>query len=200
MQNAINALINGGVVILPTDTVYGIACDAFCNSAKQKIYRIKQRSNKKHLPFIFSNFLHLSCFAKISLKQELIIKSLLPGPFTFILKSKLPAKKNVPQKIAARIPNCKLTTKLVKRFNRPIVATSANLSGKKEIKKSKEITQYFKSRVDCVLTSDQSPSGRPSVILDLSQDKIKIIRGDKAKIIKLLKHKENLNLVSLLLD
>lgn len=159
----------GGVIIYPTDTLYGLGADIFNEKAVKKIFKIKKRNFKKPISAMVSDFQDIKKIAFAGKRQEEIIKKLLPGTYTVILKKKniisdlLTAKS---KKIGIRIPKDNFCRALSK--NLPITATSANISGEKdfEIEKLKG--------VDVILTGGKT-SGKPSIIIDLTKKPFKIV-------------------------
>ena len=95
INKAVDVLRNGGVIIYPTDTVYGIGCDIFNREALQRVYDIKLESGTKLFSFICSDLKNISKYAKVSDYAYRVMKKLLPGPYTFVL----PAAKNAPKKL-----------------------------------------------------------------------------------------------------
>jgi len=142
INEAIKILRSGGLIVYPTDTIYGIACDATNKRAVNKIYKIKKRPKNKPLSILCSSKNMASKYVKGS-------KKILPGKYTFILpaRKKLPIHDNVSDNnIGIRIPN-HWCTKLARALGKPITATSANISGKKTPVTIKQIEKTFSSKV-----------------------------------------------------
>ena len=184
-----SALLQNKLAIIPTDTVYGIVCNAFCFCAKQKIFLIKKRSTKKQLPLMFSSIDSIKRFADLDTFQEGLIQKLLPGPFTFVVKSKPHLKHFLPKKIAVRVPDCKVTLKILKKIKFPVAATSTNISGKKEVKNANELTKYPGRKVCYVLHSDKKMLGTSSTIIDICEGVPKVLRmaGDDTQLLTKLR-------------
>jgi tRNA threonylcarbamoyl adenosine modification protein (Sua5/YciO/YrdC/YwlC family) len=169
-----DVLIDGGIVIYPTDTIYGIGCDISNPKAIEKICRIKNvDSSKAQLSFICRDLSHLSDYTKsIDTPLYRILKSHLPGPFTFIL----PASKQVPKilqnkkaTIGLRIPDNKICLALCNAIGRPIL--SASLPGDliEDYTDPEIIFENFKDKVNFVI--DGGIGGiEPSTIVDCSTD------------------------------
>ena len=185
-QKSINKVVlvikNGGVVICPTDTVYGFLADAANKKAVEKIFKIKKRLRSKPLPIFVSNIKKAKEIVQISAEQEAILKKKWPGKFTFILKLKSPSLRGTAvtkqSKIAIRIPNHKFLLSLLKKINRPLVQTSVNISGQPPLNKINDIIKKFarSDRAILVIDAGNLPKSNPSTIIDLSKDKIKILR------------------------
>lgn len=172
-RELIKKIKEGAVIIYPTDTVYGIGCDALNYIAVERIRKIKQRDEKP--------------FSVIAPNKEWIIKNFyvnkhyierLPGPFTFILrikKSGIVASNVTNNKtLGVRLPNHKLTTKLQKA-GIPFITTSVNISGKEPITSIEEIPNEILKNVDLVI-DDGKLDNNPSIIIDLTEKLAKIIR------------------------
>ena len=129
IHEAINVLARGGIVLYPTDTVYGLGANIFNNKAVRRIFEIKKRSLLKPLSILVRDVENIHLVSKISLKQKQYIMDYLPGPYTFILKK----QKIIPRVITSgssyvgvRVPDSKLACCLAGIF--PITTTSANIS------------------------------------------------------------------------
>lgn len=178
INKAVSVLKNGGIIIYPTDTVYGIGCDIFNKSALEKVQSIKNDPDIKLLSFICPSFKDIANYAIISDSAYRMMKYLLPGPYTFIL----PAAKLVPKKlwtkrktIGIRIPNHKVALKLVEELGNPIISTSTTRRNGEILVDPNEIRSIFNSRVDLMLASGNL-SGTPSSVIDLSEDEPVVIR------------------------
>lgn len=169
-------LKQGGIIIYPTDTLYGLGADIFNPKAVKKIFVIKGRNFNKPISIAVSDFRAITKLAVVNKKQIQYIKGLLPGPFTIILKK----KKCVPKiltagsrKVGIRIPNSKFCQQLTK--NLPITATSANIAGQKPTQNIKKLATIFADKIDLILVGKKL-SGRASVIIDLTETPPKIIQ------------------------
>lgn len=178
INKAVDVLKNGGVIIYPTDTVYGIGCDIFNKEALQRIKHIKIDPEIKLLSFICSGFKDISKYAKISDYAYRTMKHLLPGPYTFIL----PAAKQVPKKlwskrktVGIRIPDNPIALKIVDELGNPIISTSATNRKGDVLFDPSEIRSIFNLQVDLML-SFGSLSGISSSVIDLSEDEPVIVR------------------------
>ena len=131
MDVVVECMQKGGLVVFPTDTIYGLGCDVYSHKAAERLAAIKgKRLEKAEFSFIFSDLRHLSDFTK-QLDKEVfkLLKKNLPGPFTFIL----PANSNVPKifkgkkkTIGIRVPDNKIVLELVKMLGNPILTTSVH--------------------------------------------------------------------------
>ena len=182
IQRVVDLLGNGGVIIYPTDTVYGIGCDIFKARAVERVARIKGlRPEKARFAFICSDLSHLSDFARhVDNSTFKLMKSYLPGPYTFIL----PAGHQVPRSIkqhrktvGIRIPDNNIILEIVRMLGHPILTTS--------LKEEDEILEYptdpeliseeYGDLVDLVI--DGGYGGMiPSTIIDCTQDEPVVVR------------------------
>lgn len=178
INKAINILKEGGVIIYPTDTVYGIGCDIFNKQALDRVKEIKSNPDIKLLSFICPDLKDIAKYAKVSDYAYKTMKRLLPGPYTFIL----PAAKNVPKKlwskrktVGIRIPDHPVALKIVEGLGNPIVSTSTTTRKGELIIDPQEIKSVFNSQVDLMLASGNL-SGKPSSVIDLSGEEPVIVR------------------------
>ncbi len=178
INKAINILKEGGVIIYPTDTVYGIGCDIFNKEALDRVKQIKSNPDIKLLSFICPNLKDIAKYARVSDYAYKTMKRLLPGPYTFIL----PAAKNVPKKlwgkrktVGIRIPDHPVALKIVQGLGNPIVSTSTTTRKGELLVDPLEIRSVFDFQVDLMLASDKI-SGNPSSVIDLSGEEPVIVR------------------------
>jgi tRNA threonylcarbamoyl adenosine modification protein (Sua5/YciO/YrdC/YwlC family) len=178
INKAVEVLKSGGVIIYPTDTVYGFGCDIFCKEALERIYYIKQDSGTKLFSFICPNLKDISKYANVSDYAYKTMKKLLPGPYTFVL----PAAKEVPKKlwtkrrtVGIRIPNNNIALTLAKELGNPIVSTSVTNRKGENLFNPLEMKIIFNLQVDLMLSCGPL-EGKPSSIIDLSGDSPEIIR------------------------
>ena len=178
INKAVEVLKKGGVIIYPTDTLYGIGCDIFNKAALDRIFQIKNDGISKLFSFVCSDLKDISKYAKVSDSAYKIMKKLLPGPYTFIL----PASKLVPktlwtkrQTVGIRVPNHQVTLALVKELGNPIISTSTTNRKGEVIVNPEEIQNIFTHSVDLMLGSGNL-LGKPSSIIDLSNETPEIIR------------------------
>lgn len=182
IQKIVEVLQDGGVIIYPTDTVYGIGCDIFKSRAVERVARIKGiRADKSMFSFICSDLSHLSDFARQVDNQTFkLMKSCLPGPFTFILHAshKVPkAIKNNRKTVGIRIPDNSIILEIVRVLGNPILTTS--------LKENDEILEYptdpeliyeeYRDLVDIII--DGGYGGvTPSTVIDCTGDEPLIVR------------------------
>jgi L-threonylcarbamoyladenylate synthase len=181
VDEIITALKNGAVLILPTDTVYGLVCDASNEKAVEKIFEIKKRDKQKSLPVFVKDIEQAKEQAIINSKQEEFLKEIWPGAVTAVLKAKSGLSKLVYKQgtIALRIPNYELLSVILKEFGKPLAQTSVNISGKPSLIKPKEIIEQFQgrdNRPDLIVDAGDLSKNKSSIIIDLTKNKINILR------------------------
>ncbi len=179
------ALYNGEVVIIPTETVYGIACDARNNNAVQKIYEIKGRNFDKPLQIMVSKIKIAEKFLEFDERSKSYADKYLPGALTMVLKKKdnsnlSPFLNNNNDTLGLRIPNHKTLLEMLDMLDFPIAATSANLSGGKDNTTCEEAINALKDKeINFALDGGKCLFSKPSTVADFTSQEIKIIRqGD----------------------
>ncbi len=181
IKQVAEVLQKGGIIIYPTDTVYGLGCDILQQKAVEKICRLKKIApHKARLSFVCSDLSHLSDYTKpISNPVFRSLKEHLPGPYTFVL----PASKLVPKilqskkdTIGLRIPNNNIVMALVQELGRPVLSTSLPETEQVEDNTDPDIMyQNFQHEVDCVV--DGGIGGMvPSTIVDFTADPPEVVR------------------------
>jgi L-threonylcarbamoyladenylate synthase len=186
IDEVIKTLEKGGVVVAPTDTVYGLLVDAGNEEAVNKLIRFKNRPPGKPVSVFVADLSVLGEYVKLDENQARIVTRLIPGPFTIILESKHKTSKSLEAEkgtLGVRIPAYPLINKINKRFSRPITATSANLSGQPPHYQIsfllKKLSQEKQLLINLVVDAGKLPRNKPSTIIDLTSPKIKVIRrGD----------------------
>ena len=177
-HKVVEALKDGATIAYPTDTYYGIGCEIMNRKAIGKIYRLKQRTQKKPFSFICSDLKNISQYAKVSNYAYKTMKRLLPGPYTFVLEgSKLvPKMMLTSQKTAGiRVPNHPICLALVKELGRPVVSTSATLLNGEILSDPSAIFDAFGAQIDIIIDGGPVP-GRPSSVVSLIKDMPEVIR------------------------
>lgn len=178
INKAVSVLKDGGVIIYPTDTVYGIGCDIFNKEALERIFTIKNDSSNKLFSFVCSDLKDIAKYAKVSDYAYRTMRHLLPGPYTFIL----PAAKLVPKKlwskrktVGIRVPNNSITMKLVEELGNPVISTSTTNRRGDVIYDPFEIKNIFNTQVDLMLSMGPL-MGEPSTVVDLSDEEPEVLR------------------------
>jgi tRNA threonylcarbamoyl adenosine modification protein (Sua5/YciO/YrdC/YwlC family) len=182
ISKIVECLKDGGVVIYPTDTIYGIGCDIFQPKAVERIAKIKSIDLKKqNFSFICSDLSHLSDYAlPIDRSLYKIMRKVLPGPYTFILNanSNIPKLFKIKKKtVGIRVPNHNIPLQLVDQIGNPLLTTSL-IEDTDNIESNIEpsiIYENYKNKVDIVIDGGLGKL-TPSTVLDCTQSEIEIIR------------------------
>lgn len=177
ITEAINVLADGGIVLYPTDTIYGLGANIFDKRAVKKVFEIKQRSLLKPLSILVSDVEAIDLVAKASIGQKNVINQYLPGPYTFILKKREIVPRVVTSGsafVGVRVPDNEIACKLASIF--PITTTSANLSDEEVLSNPKDILDQLDCEVDLVIDVGNLESSHASKIIDLTNSNPKIIR------------------------
>lgn len=179
-----NILNNGGTVVMPTDTVYGIIGDALNENSADKIYKIKNRDYKKPFIILISDIEMLCKYVKnISALELELMNTFWPGPLTIILEKTELIPNIVTSNsdyVAVRIPNDKLLIELIKKLNRPLISTSANLSGNNTITNTQQLEEKIIKNVDYIYDIG-SVNKISSTLIKVEDNLIKIIRDGELR-------------------
>jgi tRNA threonylcarbamoyl adenosine modification protein (Sua5/YciO/YrdC/YwlC family) len=181
IRQVADVLRNGGVVIYPTDTIYGIGCDIHNPKAVERVARIKgMKADKANFAFICYDLSHIAEYAKVSTTAFKVMKKALPGPFTFILdaSSKVPKLLNINKKqVGIRVPDNNIPRQIVQELGNPILTTS--------VRDEDEVLEYstdpeliyekFRDQVDIVIDGGYG-NNIPSTIIDCNNDSFEVIR------------------------
>lgn len=160
----------GEVFIYPTDTVYGIGCDALNEEAVKRVRTIKDSAQDKPLSVAFLDFEQVKKFVDCG-SGESVLREKLPGPFTLIV-----GRGNIPkfvtgemETVGVRIPDFDLIREIIRLAKTPIITTSANLGGDKAPREIGEIKKEFLEKVDFVIDAGLCGCGTPSRVIDLTK-------------------------------
>jgi len=187
IDKAVKVLRKGGLIIYPTDTVYGLGCDITNTKAMERIARLKNiKLAKANFSFICNDLSHLSDYVKqIDTATYKILKRALPGAYTFILpgNTNLPKAFKNKKTVGIRVPDNNVIREIVEQLGNPIASTS--------IRDDDDVIEYttdpelifekWKDRVDLVIDGGYG-NNVPSTVIDLSQDEIEIVREGKGSL------------------
>jgi len=179
LSEAVNIIKNGGIIIYPTDTLYGIGCNPFDPSAIRKLNKLKKRSNKP-LPVLCSDLNHAENLVYLGELGKKLASRFWPGGLTIIAKNMVD---NLPMDlignsggIGVRIPNHEGALKIISCCGGKLVATSANISGRETAQTPEEIRCIFEDKFDVLIYGDYKPSGVQSTVVDVVNGTARIIR------------------------
>lgn len=183
IRKAAQVLHDGGIVVYPTDTAYGVGCDLFNKRGIERIYEIKRRSKTQPFSFICADLSDISNYAVVTNYAYKIMKRLLPGPYTFVLG----ASRNVPKillpkrkEVGIRIPNHEVCLSLVREFGGPIISTTVRLPGEEILIDPEIIHEKLGHAVDMVIDSGILPPELSTVValIDNTPEIIREGKGD----------------------
>ena len=182
LDHIVQVLKNGGVIIYPTDTIYGLGCDIFNAKAVEKVCRLKGINPKKaNLSFICYDISDVSAYVRsLTTPVFKVMKKCLPGPFTFIMNASSQVPKSVhstKKTVGIRIPDNNIPREIVKLLGNPIVTTS--LHHHDEIREyltdPYEIFEQFKNQVDIVIDGGYGLN-QPSTVVDVTESQYVVLR------------------------
>jgi L-threonylcarbamoyladenylate synthase len=182
IKKALEVLWNGGVILYPTDTIWGIGCDATNEEAIKRIYEIKEREDSKSMLVLVDNANKIPSYIEEMPEIAWDLIEVADKPLTIIYPGAKNLAKNlvpVENTIGIRVSSEAFTQKLIQRFKKPIVSTSANISGKPSPSNFSEIDEELKNRVDYIVNyrQDEKKKFAPSGIIQLGVGgEVKIIR------------------------
>lgn len=179
-EKAAQIIKNGGLVAVPTETVYGLCANGLDENAVRKIFAVKGRAESKPLALMISGVEDLEKYAAEIPRAALVLANKFwPGPLTIVLKS----KEFIPDIVRARFPtiglrcpDSGLTLELIKKAGLPLAGPSANPSGKKSPVSAKQVLCYFDGKIDAVIDGGEAELKEGSTVISLAETPFKIIR------------------------
>ncbi len=175
-----------GIIIFPTDTVYGIGCNCYSIEGLKKLFAFKNRPLSKPINVLTDSVTKIETVAKeLNSKERELIKKYLPGELTIIVDK----KENVPDLLTAnlttvgvRIPNHKMALEILKNYPYPLATTSVNLAGESPGVEVEDFLEEFQNKVDIIVDGGKSPIGVASTIVRVENNEIKILREGQLKV------------------
>ena len=174
IQKAVQVLKQGGVIVYPTDTAYGLGGIYNLKKVIDKVLKIKNRQDKKFTLVAFSLSQVENNF-NFSKPQKKLAKKFWPGPLSIVVSSNF----------SVRVPDKKLARDLAKIIGKPLIATSANVTGKKTLYDSKKIIKQFKNKKfqpDLIIDAGPLKTKKTSTIVEVTRNQIKILRPGSQKL------------------
>ena len=160
LQKVKEDLLNSKIVAFPTDTVFGLGCLAGDTNAIEKIYEAKNRSIDKKLPMMVCDFEMLKKYCEVTREVKVLLDNFTPGPITLIMKYL-----NSEETVAVRIPNDDWVLSLIKAIGKPLLVTSANISGAGSLIKYEDVIGQLGDKVDAIV-KDDAKGEKASTIVD----------------------------------
>lgn len=184
-----SAILAGGLVVLPSDTVYGLCVDARSKSAVEKLISFKRRPTGKPISVFVGNVARANKYVALNKSQSDLLAQLAPGPYTFVLPSKGALRSELESEqgnLGIRIPNNTFINDLVESLDFPITATSANLAGSPPHYSVESLLESLsdkkKQEIDLIIDAGKLPYNKPSTVLDLSQETVSVLRAGDAQV------------------
>jgi len=178
-QEVLNVIMSGGVVAVPTDTVYGIACSVNNSAAIQSLYKIKIRESIKAIPVLIADLNQLDQVAT-SLNDYAIklALSFWPGALTLIVAKNvlLPANLTIHPTVGVRIPDHDWLREIIRKTG-PLAATSANISGEASPSTANQVLEQLNGRIELVIDGGECKGGIASTVVDCSGEEFNILRN-----------------------
>lgn len=178
IANTTNVLKKGGVVIFPTDTVFGIGCRVSDKKSIKRLYKIKKRSLGNPMLILVKDYQQAQEYGIFNAKAEKLAREFWPGPLTLVVAAREAAPKIIrssDNSIGVRQPKHQIVEELIEAVGEPILAPSANFTGKRAPEKLSEIDNNLVKLVDFVLDFDCG-GGRPSTVVKILDNKHQILR------------------------
>jgi len=180
LERAVQRLKEGGVVAIPTDTLYGLAADVFSHSAIDRVFAVKGRPKDLALPVLVGGWGQVREVAKnLPPQAKALVERFWPGGLTLVVEKAdgLPDQLTAGgPTVAVRMPDHPVPIRLIEGLGSPITGTSANLSGGADLLSLAELTEQIGSLVDQVITTGPEPKGTASTVIDITGDKPKLLR------------------------
>ena len=179
IEEAVDVLLDGGVIALPTDTVYGLAADATNPVAVAKLYEIKKRSADKPVAVLIdSTRMFRTLVTELPEGVEALLERHWPGPLTLVARKRKAALQAISRDVSLglRMPDSVVALGLVSMLGRPVAATSANLTGQAPARTAQEIAERFGDQLDLILDAGPAPETGDSTVLSLLETPFRILR------------------------
>ncbi|MFH1369233.1 MAG: L-threonylcarbamoyladenylate synthase [Elusimicrobiota bacterium] len=178
LKKAAEVLKNGGLVAIPTETVYGLAVSAFNADAQKKVYKLKGRSFNKPLILMASSAAQMDKLIELHDKAKKMAKKYWPGPLTLVCHTTYLGKLAMSGRhnCGVRIPADKVVAGLLELCPFPLATTSANPSSKPSAKSGKEALKYFDGKIDLLLDSGKCRIGKESTVVDATHFPFVVVR------------------------
>ncbi len=182
VKTAVSILKSGGIVAIPTETIYGLAADAFNKEAVEKIFEVKNRPNTKALIVLISKLEDINTLGLELNEKALKLASVFwPGPLTLVLKKNKYDLKHLSlgQTLAVRFTSSKIATAIMKGSGMMLTAPSANISGEKVALNYKDVLKYFDGKINAIVSCEEKLEDTESTIVDVSSGEAIILREGK---------------------
>ena len=181
IEEAAKWILAGGLVVLPTDTLYGLAADPFCIDAVARVFAVKGRLAERALPLIAADTAQVTThLGRLSAKGEHLADRFWPGPLTLILPAPRGLARDVTGglgTVGVRVPDHGVARAICAACDRPVTATSANISGEPASSDPDEIERTLGDRIDVLIDAGPTRGGPPSTIVDVTGREPALVRA-----------------------
>jgi L-threonylcarbamoyladenylate synthase len=172
IQEAAKWILNGGLVALPTDTLYGLAADPFSSDAVARVFAVKGRSAERALPLIAADISQVTAhLSRLSEFAQRLVHRFWPGPLTLLVPAPAALARDVTGgtgKVGVRVPADAVARAICAEAGRPITATSANISGEPATSDPDQVERSLGDRLDLLVDTGSTAGGAPSTIVDVT--------------------------------
>jgi L-threonylcarbamoyladenylate synthase len=172
IQEAAKWILNGGLVALPTDTLYGLAADPFSSDAVARVFAVKGRSAERALPLIAADTSQVTAhLSRLSGLAQQLVQRFWPGPLTLLVPAPVALARDVTGgtgKVGVRVPADAVARAICAEAGRPITATSANISGEPATFDPDQVERSLGDRLDLLVDTGRTAGGAPSTIVDVT--------------------------------
>jgi L-threonylcarbamoyladenylate synthase len=175
VEEARQVLADGGLVVYPTETAYGIGCDALNPDAVERVYEAKQRPREKGLTVICSSLKQVENHASLTSAERRLVERLMPGPLTLVVAPKEHVPGNLNESFAFRVSSSELCRDLASDF--PVVATSANISGRETSYSVHEISEELLDEADALMDRGGLEPSPTSTVAEITDGDIQVHRS-----------------------
>lgn len=185
LENVIKVIVDGGVVIFPTDTVYGVAANSLDETAIKKLFDLKERNDNKPICVLTSSVDKIKKIAYVRDEEQKIIDKYMPGALTIILDKKEIVSDVLTsglKTVGVRIPNNEIALRILDKLEYPLATTSANISGMEAAVKKEDLIKEFEGKVDIIIDGGITDLKVSSTIVKINNNEIKVLRQGTIKI------------------
>jgi L-threonylcarbamoyladenylate synthase len=181
IHEAAHWILNGGIVAVPTDTLYGLAVDPFRTDAVTRLFAAKGRAAGQAVPLIAADTVQVTeQLAPLSRQAARLADRFWPGPLTVLVPAPVSLARHVDGgtgKVGVRVPDHDVARAIAAACGRPITATSANLSGDPATAVPDDVERMLGDRIDLLVDTGPTPGGRPSTIVDATANEPRLVRA-----------------------
>ena len=177
VRRANDLLKEGGIIVYPTDTLYGLGVDPENIQAMEKLFKLKDRPKEQQVSLMFSGSEMVNdYFTELTPIERKVINELLPAAITIVIETTENLKFGANNSVGVRIPDNEFCQKLVEYYGKPITTTSVNRSGMPPANSAAEVSDYFANGIDLILDGGELPQSEGSTVIRIINENIEILR------------------------